>query len=122
VQPTTSIAHDTSTIAQGNTPLLPKFAIIQEASSGDNEVVAAVTGKKIRVLAYNFMSNGAVNAKWRSGTTDISGLSYMDAAGKGKVAPFNPVGWFETAAGAALNLNLSGAVAVGGECVYVEVS
>lgn len=116
-----AVSHETSTISIGTVPLVPKFAIIQEAGSGDNEVVALVSGKKIRVLAYNFVASGAVNAKWRSGTTDITGLTYMDAAGKGKVAPFSPVGWFETAASEALNLNLSGAVAVGGEVVYVEI-
>ncbi len=36
-------------------------------------------------------------------------------------APFNPVGWFESGSGKTLDLNLSGAVAVGGELVYVEV-
>ena len=116
-----SAIHDTAYIAADNELLAPHFGIIAESSSGDNEVVAAQAGYKIRVLAYNFTSNGAVNAKWRSATTDISGRSFMDAAGKGKVAPFNPVGWVETAAGEALNLNLSAAIAVEGELVYVLV-
>lgn len=118
----TPVAHSSDVMMEGIEPIDYKYAIIQENGSGDNEVVPLVASKRIKVVAYNFMSAGAVNAKWRSGTTDISGLSYMDAAGKGKVAPFNPGGWFRTAAGEALNLNLSGAVAVGGELVYVETT
>ena len=111
----------TSTLADGETPLLPKFAVITASSSGQNEIVAAVTGKRIRVVGYNYISSGTVNAAWRSGaTTVIGGLGYW-VANTGKVAPFCPVGWFQTASGEALNLNLSGAVAVGGEVTYVEV-
>lgn len=112
----------TDKIQDGLTALTPKFAKIAASGSGNNTIVAAVTSKKIRVLAYNFMSEGTVNAKFQSaaGGTDLTGLSYL-IANTGKVAPFNPVGWFETVAGELLNLNLSAAVAVGGELVYVEV-
>jgi hypothetical protein len=121
MQPVTATAHAVGHLAHGMDYLEPQYAIIQEANSGDNEIVAAEPGFYFKVLAYNFMSAAAVNSKFRSGTTDITGLSYMDAAGKGKVAPFNPVGWFKTAVNQALNLNLSGNVAVGGELVYVKV-
>jgi hypothetical protein len=65
---------------------------------------------------------GTVNAKFQSGAsgTDKTGLTYM-IANSGIVRPFNPAGWFETAAGALLNLNLSAAIAVGGCLAYVEV-
>lgn len=118
-----SASSETSTVYDGTTALTPKFAPIAASSSGNNTLVAAVTGKKIRVLAYNLMGNGAVNAKFQSGAggTDLTGLKYIAAAGSGICAPFNPVGWFETASNTLLNLNLSGAVAVGGELVYVEV-
>lgn len=105
----------------GTTSLTPKFAIIGAASSGDNSIVASVTSKKIRVLALKLIANGAVNAKWRSATTDITGLSYFAAAGDGEVLPFNPVGWFETAVTSALQVNLSAAVATGGHLTYIEV-
>ena len=64
----------------------------------------------------------AVNVAFRSGsTTVIGGLGYWGEQGRGKVAPYNPDGWFETAAGEALNVNLSGNVAIGGELVYVLI-
>lgn len=104
-------------------PLTPLFAAISAASNGNNTLVAAVTGKKIRVVAYNFMANGTVNAKFQSGAggTDLTGLKYL-VVNTGLVAPFNPVGWFETAASTLLNLNLSAGVAVGGELVYITVT
>lgn len=103
--------------------VVPKFAKIAAAGSGNNTLVTAVTGRRIRVLAYNLIGNGAVNAKFQSDAsgTDLTGLKYIAAAGGGICAPFNPAGWFETAAGKLLNLNLSGAVAVGGELVYVTI-
>ncbi|HND25057.1 MAG TPA: hypothetical protein PK229_12110 [Rhodocyclaceae bacterium] len=104
----------------GITPAPPKYAAIQVSTSGDNTIVNAVTGKKLLVLAYNYMANGSVNVKWRSNTTDQTGLAYL-AQNTGKVAPFSQVGWFKTSAGEALVLNLSGNVAVGGEVVYAEV-
>jgi len=97
-----------------------KFAVISESSSGDNEVVPAVSGRMILVLNYTVMSNGTVSIKWRSATTDISGLLPL-IANVGASPAFSPVGHFRTAEGEALNLNLSGAVAVGGHLAYVEV-
>lgn len=107
-------------VYQGTSVITPKFGVIACASSGDNAIVAAVAGKRILVLQYNYMANGTVNAKWRSATTDISGLAYL-IANTGKVVPYSPTGWVKTATGEALNLNLSAAQAVGGELVYAEV-
>jgi hypothetical protein len=116
------VSLNTKSMLNGSTTLTPKFAKIAAASSGDNTLVAAVTSKKIRVLSYNFIANGTVNAKFQSGAsgTDLTGLKYC-VVNSGLVAPFNPLGWFESASGVLLNLNLSAAIAVGGELVYVEV-
>jgi hypothetical protein len=111
----------TDTILSGTTALTPKFAKITASSSGDNQILAGVSSKKIRVLNYLITASGAVNVKWRSATTsDISGLLYPAANG-GAGASFSPVGHFETVAGEDLTLNLSGAVAVGGHLTYLEV-
>lgn len=111
---------NSSVIYDNYEPVTPKFAIISESNSGSNEVVAAVTGKKIRILSYAFVSSGTVNAKWQSASNDISGLMYF-IANTGISAGYNPKGHFQTAAGEALNLNLSGSVAVGGHITYIEV-
>lgn len=99
-----------------------KRVAIAASSSGNNTLVAAVTGKRIRVLQYLLMANGAVNAKFQNGAggSDLTGLHYFDSAGAGAAPTFCPVGMFDTDAGTLLNLNLSSGVAVGGWLVYVE--
>jgi hypothetical protein len=113
---------ETNQMTAAGTVLTPKFAAISASSSGNNTLVAAVTSKKIRVLAMWLSSNGTVNVKLQDGAggTDKSGLAYL-VANTGFVLPFNPTGWCETTANTLLNLNLSGAVAVGGQLTYVEV-
>lgn len=113
----------TSSLYNGETPLLPKFAKIDAASSGNNTVVAAVTGKKIRVLAcFLIMTGTAVTIRFESGADGTALTGQMTPSqGGGFVLPFNPVGWFETAAGDLLNLELGGAQSVDGSVTYVEV-
>lgn len=98
-----------------------KFAPISASAAGATPVVAAVANRRIRVLSYVLTASGAVNAKFQSGSTDVSGLLYFDDAGRSVSAAFSPVGHFQTAAGEALNINLSGATAVGGHLTYIEV-
>lgn len=118
-----SSPNETSSIYNGATALTPKFKVISASSSGANTVVAAVTSKKIRVLAWDVKVNAAVNFKWQSHVTptDLTGLYYNSGQGDGVARAFCPVGYFETVAGEALDINLSGAVAVGGVLTYVEV-
>jgi hypothetical protein len=104
----------------GGVDLLPKYAAISAASAGDNTAVAAVVGKKIRVLSYAMVADNAVTARFQSDTTDLTGAMSFAASG-GISATFSPVGHFETAVGVALQLNLGSAVGVRGHLVYVEV-
>lgn len=99
-----------------------QFAAIVAAAT-DNTLVAAVTGKKIRVLAlFLVASGGANNARFESGTGGTALTGVMNLAANGQLSlPYNAAGHFETAAGALLNLELSAATAVGGYLVYVTV-
>lgn len=100
-----------------------KYAIIDAAALGDNTVVAAVTGKKIRVLSLFLVAAGAVTARFESGAGGAALTGQMVLAANGGFSlPFNPEGWFETAAAALLNLELSAAVSVDGALTFVEVS
>lgn len=90
------------------------------AGLGANELVAAATGAKYRVLALSIIATTAVSAKFQSGTTDITGTFPLGATG-GFVLPFNEHGWFETASGEALNLNLSAAVSCGLQLHYIKL-
>lgn len=99
-----------------------KRAIIDAASSGDNTIVAAVTGKKIRVYQLVVVSAGTVTTRWESGASGTALTGQMTlAVNTGYAPPFNPVGHFETAAGQLLNLELSAAVSVDGWLIYAEI-
>ena len=102
--------------------LTPKFKKIDAASSGNNTIVAAVVGKKIRVIAADLVCVTAVTVAWQSGAggTALSGTMSFGANG-GYVLGYNPAGWFETAAQELLNMSLGGAVQVSGTITYIEV-
>lgn len=115
-------ALQTDAIMSNLTALTPKFVIIDHNTSGDNTILAAVTSKKIRVLALFLVSAGTVTVRFESGAGGPALTGQMNlVANTGFVLPFNPVGWFETASNTLLNLELSGAVSVDGSLVYVEV-
>ncbi len=86
-------------------------------------MVAAVTGKKIRVINYLVTNKDttAINVKFQSATTDISGTHQAAVSGGGHTRQATQ-GWcFETTAGEALNVNLAANGAVGVDVGYVEV-
>ena len=97
-------------------------AVVNASSSGANTLVAAVTGRRIVVVSAFFLAAGAVTGTLQSGAggTALCGPVALPANG-GFVLPFNPNGWFETTEGVLLNLNLGGAVQVGGVISYVLV-
>lgn len=101
----------------------PKKAVISGATGGNNTLVAAVSGKKIRVLAMSVSAAAAVTLTLQSGAggTALSGAMTM-ATGIPIVWPYNEKGWVETAAGSLLNMALGGAVQVSGVLLYEEVS
>ena len=103
-----------------------KYALIDEAASGLNEVVAAKTGYKFVVLEYGLIAAGAVSVTWKTATTALSGAMPIAANGgisasSFVVVPGGVYGMFETAVSEALNLTLSAAVQVSGHLVYREV-
>lgn len=101
-----------------------KRAAIAAAASGDNTLVAAVTGKKIRVLAVVLVASGGVNTiRFESAAGGTALTGQMDIGDNGQfILPYNPAGWFETVAAELLNLELSAATAVAGCLTYVEAN
>lgn len=100
-----------------------QFAVISEASAGDNTLVAAVTGKKIRVVALAMVASGGANAvRFESDASGTALTGVMDLGDNVQmVLPYNGAGWFETIAGELLNLELANATLVGGCLTYLEV-
>lgn len=108
--------------AEDNGVLYPiKYAVIDTATSGDTTIVAAVTGKRIRVISVFLIAAGTVTTRFEStaGGTALTGQMNL-AVNTGYVLGYNPGGWFQTAAGELLNLELSGAVSVDGSLSYIE--
>lgn len=100
-----------------------KFVAVDAATSGDNAVIAAVPGKAIRVLAGGLTMGGtAVTIRFESGAggTALTGQMQPTQGSQIQLA-YCPVGHFQTAVGAALNLELGGAQSVDGWLVYQEV-
>lgn len=114
-----AVVFDTAKMVNGTTSLTVKFVPISGTGSAD--LVALVTGKKIRVLSYTIVLNADSTVKFQSGgSTDLTGAMPHGAKGGVSVA-FSPVGHFETASGEKLNLVLGTSVAWGGHLAYVEV-
>jgi len=106
-----------------------KFALV--SLGNDGELVAAVTGMKIRVLSMYAACddiNELRSVYLEDGTTQIGpkffagALITIDATQSGAehsfhlppfVLPFSPAGWCETTAGAALNAEFSAAMTTG---------
>lgn len=103
--------------------MVVKYEKINANTSGDNTLLAAVTGKRIRVLAVNIICTTAGDVRFESGAsgTALTG-QYPVAANGGFVLPYSPVGWFQTASATLLNLELSGTLDCNGSFVYVEAS
>lgn len=115
-------ADSTDAIMSLLTVLTPKFQKIVASTTGLTTIVAAVASRKIRVVRWSLVCSAAVNVKWQSqvGPTDLTGLHYFAVNG-GISEPYCKVGHFETIAGEALSINLSGNVPVGGSLTYIEV-
>lgn len=96
-----------------------KSLSISAASTGDNTLLAAVAGHKIRVLSYVLVAAGAVTAAFESaasGTALTGDMSLI--TGTPLVVPFQREGHFETVAGELLNLELGGNIQVSGHLTY----
>ena len=118
------ISNQPISVTVTNSPLTVGYSTVQYATinattSGNTQVVGAVSWKRIRVIAYAVIASATVNIRFRSGSTDITGS--MRVVEGGGIAHAYDGGLFETAVGQALNINLSTNATVGGYIVYREV-
>lgn len=85
-------------------------------------VVAALATGKIRVVSLYLQNTTAQTVTFKSGAagTAITGPMALGTLGT-LVLPFNPQGWFETAAATLLELFTSTSTQVSGGLGYVQV-
>lgn len=99
-----------------------RVAFADPSALGNTVLVAAVTGSKIRVLAYRLQGGGTVNIRF----TDTDGVNLSQLwefqAREGCAVAALPHSFeFETAVGKGVQVNLSGAVQAHVSVQYVEV-
>lgn len=112
-----------NSILDGTTLVTPKFTPINVSSSGNNTILAAVVGKKIRVLDVILIAGAGVDVRFESGAGGTSLTGIMPLTTNSGFAPgFSPVGHFETAVNTLLNLELSAAQSVDGWIVTAEIN
>jgi hypothetical protein len=100
---------------------MAKTVAISATSDGDNEIVAAVSGKRIYVLGYVLNVNAAGTVQWKSGaSTALSGAMELVDGGGISAPMVAPQGgwWFRTAAGEALVLATAAGVDGLGHLAY----
>jgi hypothetical protein len=98
-----------------------KFARIN-CASGDTTVVAAVSGKKIRVSGITFSCSAAVGVSFKSASTVLVGPMPFDTNGGLDAFRGTGAAFIETAVSEAFVMNLSTTSSVQGSVVYQEVS
>jgi len=116
------ISVDSNSVQSGTEVCTPKFARINENTSGNHLVVNAVFGKRIRVLRWTLAAAGSVNVGWKSeDSTVLCGPMAMIVGvpidtGEAKY------GIVQTAVDDGLVLTLSANVQVGGCLTYIETA
>lgn len=117
-----SVALDTGSQTDNLTSLTPKYySATLAAAQTDSSLIAAVTNKKIKVHALSVTcGSSATTLTLESGTSTRVHKIDMGAYG-GSILPFSPVGWFATAASAALTGTTSSGSSVEITLQYTEV-
>lgn len=102
-----------------------KSALVAAGTTENRDLVAAVTGRRIRLLSLVANGNGAASFRLESGAagtalTPVFAVSLASALGT-MVLPFNEQGYVETAAGAALSVEHTGAGTMAYLANYIEI-
>lgn len=110
-------------VSTSKLPVKRAFANINQSTT-DGSVVAAVTSKKIRVVALVLHAGGSattitLNSKPAGAGAAISAAHALAAYGS-LVLPFAAAGWLETAQGEGLSATTGAGASVGVEVLYVE--
>lgn len=98
-----------------------KTAAITGTGTGDNTIIAAVTGRSIYVWKIWFTAAGAVNTTFKDGaSTSLSGAAVLSGSGSAFTLLYDGSPHFVTSLGNAFIINSSGAVALTGQIYYTE--
>ena len=110
---------DLVNVLDGTRPLVQR-AFLNASALGTTTVAAAIPSRKIRVLALAVITAADIVVTFMSNSTAISAGCPVSARG-GFVLPHNEDGWFETAVGEALGVQLGTSAATGVQVTYVAL-
>lgn len=117
-----SVAEQTGAIMSNLTALTPKFfSASVNASSTDQQLVAAVTSKKLRIIALVAQCAGTATTMTFESSTTTRIHKIPAGANGGQVLPYNPQGWFESASGESFTVTTGSGSTTEISGVYVEV-
>lgn len=121
----TNFAANTVVINAAGSNVAKRALVNVAHSQTDAEVVAAVSGKKIRVLWADVIAGGTatnvtLNTKPAGAGTAITSLKACPANG-GFTWPVNEYGWCETVAGQGLSVTTGTGSSVGIDIGYIEI-
>lgn len=112
-----------STQSRGSGEIWSQAIHVVIDQAADGTIVAAVAGKRLRVLALVLTANGGVNTfslrNTVANTRIIGSTALADDAHL--LLPFSNAGWGESAVGEGILLDLLNATSVGGTLVYAEI-
>lgn len=116
-----AVAQQVDAMMSSNTALTPKyFSETVSASDTDEELIAAVSGKELVIVALAVQCGAtATDITFESSTTTRIHKVRAGANG-GQILPFNPVGWFRTVDSASLTCTTGTGSSVEISGVYVE--
>lgn len=103
----------------GNAGADLKTTVVNGSTSGNNTIVNAVAGSKIKVMAFAIQAQGTVNVKFKDGISSdlIAALSFQAREGTALATSY-PSFLFSTSSGNALVLNLDASQVVNGFVTY----
>jgi len=104
----------------GGTTLEIKQAAITFAASGDNDVIAAVAGKKLKITDLTWTVADDTDITLKSGTTAITGAMAFGGTDEPRGIVSNFTNPLATAAGEKFVMHSSAAVQVSGLVIYYE--
>lgn len=100
-----------------------QYQLVTTSAAGNTTVVAAQgAGVRIRVLAVVCTAAGVVNINFQTNVTAITGTFPLSASNSITLPLQKEGGWFQTVANDPLNINLSAAVAVGCQVIWVQAT
>lgn len=99
-----------------------RVAIANPSTVTTTTLVAAVAGKKYRLVGAAVVTNAANNVNFAGSVSGALSAVFQLGLNGGIVLPHSEHGWLETTAGEALQVTTSAATACGVHVMYIEIN